>query len=216
MSKIKVGSVVKFTDSEGRLDGGTVVDFLRKDNQDCLLINSLEGRKIVKNRNDVSLIQRQQRGKVPASFLSDLKKECDKVNIQAGLDTIPYEEKVQEPAIVKSTQNQVKQKDGGVSSEAKEVPPYVSSYLDNKLKKLKEENNNLSHQIALKDEEIDRLNSEINSLRNREEKSINSVNENLVFTVKTLGDALLISSLQKEGEVVSELLKIINKLNNIE
>jgi len=37
-----------------------------------------------------------------------------------------------------------------------------------------------------------------------------------VFTVKTLGDALLISSLQKEGEVVSELLKIINKLNNIE
>ena len=34
--------------------------------------------------------------------------------------------------------------------------------------------------------------------------------------VKTLGDALLISSLQKEGEVVSELLKIINKLNNIE
>lgn len=105
---------------------------------------------------------------------------------------------------------------GGVSSEAKEVPPYVSSYLDNKLKKLKEENNNLSHQIALKDEEIDRLNSEINSLRNREEKSINSVNENLIFTVKTLGDALLISSLQKEGEVVSELLKIINKLNNIE
>lgn len=59
MSKIKVGSIVKFTDSEGRLDGGTVVDFLRKDNQDCLLINSLEGRKIVKNRNDVSLIQRQ-------------------------------------------------------------------------------------------------------------------------------------------------------------
>lgn len=215
MSNIKVGSIVKFTDSEGRLDGGTVVDFLRKDNQDCLLINSLEGRKIVKNRNDVSLIQRQQRGKVPASFLSDLKKECDKVNIQAGLDIIPYEEKVQEPVIVKSTQNQVKQKDG-VSSEAKEVPPYVSSYLDNKLKKLKEENNNLSHQIALKDEEIDRLDSEINSLRNREEKSINSVNENLVFTVKTLGDALLISSLQKEGEVVSELLKIINKLNIIE
>lgn len=212
MSKIKVGSIVKFTDSEGRLDGGTVVDFLRKDNQDCLLINSLEGRKIVKNRNDVSLIQRQQRGKVPASFLSDLKKECDKVNIQAGLDTIPYEEKVPEPVIVKSTQNQVKQR-MGVSSEAKEVPPYVSSYLDNKLS---DENNNLSHQIALKDEEIDRLNSEINSLRNREEKSINSVNENLVFTVKTLGDALLISSLQKEGEVVSELLKIINKLNNIE
>lgn len=64
------------------------------------------------------------------------------------------------PAIVKSTQNQVKQKDGG-KLRSKEVPPYVSSYLDNKLKKLKEENNNLSHQIALKDEEIDRLNSEI-------------------------------------------------------
>lgn len=103
MSKIKVGSIVKFTDSEGRLDGGTVVDFLRKDNQDCLLINSLEGRKIVKNRNDVSLIQRQQRGKVPASFLSDLKKECDKVNIQAGLDTIPYEEKVPEPSLHKES-----------------------------------------------------------------------------------------------------------------
>lgn len=41
-------------------------------------------------------------------------------------------------------------------------------------------------------------------------------NENLTFTVKALGDALLISSLSKEGDVVAELLKIVNKLNNIE
>ena len=73
MSKIKVGSIVKFTDSEGRLDGGTVIDFLRKDNQECLLINSLEGKKIVKKRVEVSLIQRQQRGRVAASFLVDMK-----------------------------------------------------------------------------------------------------------------------------------------------
>lgn len=32
MAKIKKGSIVKFTDSDGFLDGGTVVDFTRKDN----------------------------------------------------------------------------------------------------------------------------------------------------------------------------------------
>lgn len=113
MSKIKVGSVVKFTDSEGRLDGGTVIDFLRKDNQECLLINSLEGKKIVKKRVEVSLIQRQQRGRVAASFLVDMKEEFDKANKEAGLGIIPMEEKTEEVKLNIISSKQQSQKDGG-------------------------------------------------------------------------------------------------------
>lgn len=59
MAKIKKGSIVKFTDLGGFLDGGTVVDFTRKDNVEYLLINSLEGKNIAKKRIDVQLIERQ-------------------------------------------------------------------------------------------------------------------------------------------------------------
>lgn len=216
MSKIKVGSIVKFTDSEGRLDGGTVIDFLRKDNQECLLINSLEGKKIVKKRVEVSLIQRQQRGRVAASFLVDMKEEFDKANKEAGLGIIPMEEKTEEVKLNIISSKQQSQKDGGVSTEAKAVPPYVSSYIENKVKKLTDSNKLLQLQIQEKDEEIAKLKEELQSLRSKEESKAIANNENLTFTVKALGDALLISSLSKEGDVVAELLKIVNKLNNIE
>lgn len=65
MAKIKKGSIVKFTDPDGFLDGETVVDFTRKDNVEYLLINNLEGKNIAKKRVDVQLIERQQRGRVP-------------------------------------------------------------------------------------------------------------------------------------------------------
>jgi len=85
MAKIKKGSIVKFTDSDGFLDGGTVVDFTRKDNVEYLLINNLEGKNIAMKRIDVQLIERQQRGRVPVKFMEDLKAEFHKVNEAAGL-----------------------------------------------------------------------------------------------------------------------------------
>lgn len=105
---------------------------------------------------------------------------------------------------------------GGVSTEAKAVPSYVSSYIENKVKKLTDSNKLLQSQIQEKDEEIAKLKEELQSLRSKEESKAIANNENLIFTVKALGDALLISSLSKEGDVVAELLKIVNKLNNIE
>lgn len=74
----------------------------------------------------------------------------------------------------------------------------------------------MQSQIQEKDEEIAKLKEELQSLRSKEESKAIANNENLTFTVKALGDALLISSLSKEGDVVAELLKIVNKLNNIE
>lgn len=85
MAKIKKGSIVKFTDPDGFLDGGTVVDFTRKDNVEYLLINNLEGKNIAKKRIDVQLIERQQRGRVPVKFMEDLKAELHKANEAAGL-----------------------------------------------------------------------------------------------------------------------------------
>ena len=126
------------------------------------------------------------------------------------------EEKTEEVKLNIISSKQQSQKDGEVSTEAKAVPPYVSSYIENKVKKLTDSNKLLQSQIQEKDEEIAKLKEELQSLRSKEESKAIANNENLTFTVKALGDALLISSLSKEGDVVAELLKIVNKLNNIE
>ena len=145
-----------------------------------------------------------------------MKEEFDKANKEAGLGIIPMEEKTEEVKLNIISSKQQSQKDGGVSTEAKAVSPYVSSYIENKVKKLTDSNKLLQSQIQEKDEEIAKLKEELQSLRSKEESKAIANNENLTFTVKALGDALLISSLSKEGDVVAELLKIVNKLNNIE
>lgn len=199
MAKIKKGSIVKFTDPDGFLDGGIVVDFTRKDNVEYLLINNLEGKNIAKKRTDVQLIERQRRGRVPVKFMEDLKAELHKANEAAGL--------VREPQM------------GGSEEQPKE------SVIEENLEQSKVENDNNSEQNLLNQcVEIDYLNklvrsleAENKSLRNKisELELINS-NVKLILTIKGLGNALTMAALEKEADVVAELLKVINQLNDIE
>lgn len=88
-----------------------------------------------------------------------MKEEFDKANKEAGLGIIPMEEKTEEVKLNIISSKQQSQKDGGVSTEAKAVPPYVSSYIENKVKKLTDSNKLLQSQIQEKDEEIAKLKS---------------------------------------------------------
>lgn len=199
MAKIKKGSIVKFTDSDGFLDGGTVVDFTRKDNVEYLLINNLEGKNIAKKRTDVQLIERQQRGRVPVKFMEDLKVELNKVNEAAGL--------VREPQM------------GGSEEQPKE------SVIEETIEQPKVENSNNSEQNLLNQcVEIDYLNKVVRSLEAENKSLRNKISElelinpnvKLILTIKGLGNALTMAALEKEADVVAELLKVINQLNDIE
>lgn len=197
MAKIKKGSIVKFTDSDGFLDGGTVVDFTRKDNVEYLLINNLEGKNIAKKRTDVQLIERQQRGRVPVKFMEDLKAELHKANEAAGL--------VREPQM------------GGSEEQPKE------SVIEEIIEQSEVESNseqNLLNQCV----EIDYLNKVVRSLEAENKSLRNKISElelinpnvKLILTIKGLGNALTMAALEKEADVVAELLKVINQLNDIE
>ena len=199
MAKIKKGSIVKFTDSDGFLDGGTVVDFTRKDNVEYLLINNLEGKNIAKKRIDVQLIERQQRGRVPVKFMEDLKAELHKANEAAGL--------------VRESQM------GGSEEQLKE------SIIEENLEQSKVENDNNSEQNLLNQcVEIDYLNKVVHSLEAENKSLRNKISElelinpnvKLILTIKGLGNALTMAALEKEADVVAELLKVINQLNDIE
>lgn len=197
MAKIKKGSIVKFTDPDGFLDGGTVVDFTRKDNVEYLLINNLEGKNIAKKRTDVQLIERQQRGRVPVKFMEDLKAELHKANEAAGL--------VREPQM------------GGSEEQPKE------SVIEEIIEQSEVESNseqNLLNQCV----EIDYLNKVVRSLEAENKSLRNKISElelinpnvKLILTIKGLGNALTMAALEKEADVVAELLKVINQLNDIE
>ena len=197
MAKIKKGSIVKFTDPDGFLDGGTVIDFTRKDNVEYLLINNLEGKNIAKKRTDVQLIERQQRGRVPVKFMEDLKAELHKANEAAGL---------------------IRESQMGSEEQPKE------SVIEETIEQPKVENVNSGHNTLNDHLEIEYLKERVHSLEAENKSPRNKISElelinpnvKLILTIKGLGNALTMAALEKEADVVAELLKVINQLNDIE
>lgn len=201
MTKINKGNVVKFIDSEGLLNGGTVIEFTKTGNEEYALINTLDGKKVRKRISDVHPINRQQRGRVSAVFLEKLKEEIEQENANT-----PKEERIAPK----------------VSSVVEEVQETV--YTGSVVNEESEEVDRLKRLLIEKDEiiecyqrEIKDHHKRINELEQKgtESNSLPHNADHLKLTIKGLGDALLATSLNKEGDMVQELLKVINKLNGL-
>lgn len=89
MSKIVKGIVVKFYDSEGFLDGGTVIEIIEKEGARICLINTIEGKRIQKNEKDIIPIKYQRIGKSSSTFLNKVKKSLIKENRELKKSLIP-------------------------------------------------------------------------------------------------------------------------------
>lgn len=72
---MKEGSIVKFKDRNGDKSGGTIIEFIYERGEKYALINCVDGSRVRKRASDLTLIQRQQRGRVSAKFLEDFKNE---------------------------------------------------------------------------------------------------------------------------------------------
>lgn len=196
MNKITKGNVVKFIGADGLLNGGTVVEFSRKDNEEFVLLNTLDGKKISKNINDVHPIKRQQRGRISAKFIDDLKEEIRLENAN-----LPTEEMLAHQ--VAATSEEPERKEVVVPVESKES----------------EEVSRLKGLLMEKDDIIKDRDAVIDELRwhkkDLEDKVVYLNVPHLLLAVQGLGDALLAASINKEGDMVQELLKIINKLTGV-
>lgn len=212
MDKVTQGNIVKFSDTAGKTDGGTVIEIIKKDNTDCALINTLEGKKIIKKISELIPIKRQQRGRVSAKFMSDLKDEIDSENenITAYASPVPISSGESESHI-SPTPILENDKDEKVSSSLNIEEEETILSLNNQLI-LKDQ-----RIISLK-ESIDQLNKENDELRTKKcsLSQYSNVNiEHIKHTIKGLGNALLAASACNNEEVIKELLYVIEKLNGI-
>lgn len=194
MNKISKGNVVKFVDADGAMNGGTVVEFTRKDNEEYALINTLDGKKISKKKDSLQLIKRQQRGRISAKYMEELKEEIRIENVNT-----PKQSVNKEPVIEESVG---------------QVQVIVDE--SDLVKELREELLNKDVKVKTYEAELHKNREYIRSLEAQVENRPESKNvTNLLMTVKGLSEALLAASLNKEGDMVQELLKVIAKLNDI-
>lgn len=241
MSNVTKGNVVKFVDTDGHLNGGTVVEFIRQANEDCCLINTLDGKRIIKKKADVIPIRRQQRGKQSLDFFKELKSALDKANDSVSPQITDVNIDFSRPKTeVKSTVsgNSAKQvTDNPVKSDRQIIQTIKEESSANKvtdksedsltIADLRIENKDLKSQVYSDARYIESLEKEIESLKEKNDKLSNSISvksdvvssnvqhEMLIMSVKGLGDALIASNVNKDGDTILELVKLINNLNNI-
>lgn len=198
MNKAKVGKIVKFLDKDGRLNGGLIKDLVRENNVEYAIVNTLESEEAKVRKSDLILVNRQQRGRVSARFLGDLRDEIERENSNAPIS-------IGNSASAPENENEQYAGTGTKTSQQK-----IIKKLELKL---------AAREQAIKDYKVtvEKLQSENERLRGAATGSQPLLNqENLILTIKGLNNALFAASINKEGDMVLELTTIISKLNGIE
>lgn len=78
--RFKKGNIVKYKDRDGNKSGGTIIDIISENGEKYALINSVDGANVRKRVSDLSLICRQQRGRVSSKFMEEFKEELELEN----------------------------------------------------------------------------------------------------------------------------------------
>lgn len=85
MDFVKAGKVVKFIDENGEKNTGTVVEIVKQQGIKKAVINTIEGKTIVKNLKDLYLVKNEVRGKRSISVLKEVAEELGKEVIETKL-----------------------------------------------------------------------------------------------------------------------------------
>lgn len=78
MDFVKAGKVVKFIDENGEKNAGTVVEIVKQQGIKKAVINTIEGKTIIKNLKDLYLVKNEVRGKRSISVLKEVAEELGK------------------------------------------------------------------------------------------------------------------------------------------
>lgn len=85
MDFVKAGKVVKFIDENGEKNTGTVVEIVKQQGIKKAVINTIEGKTIIKNLKDLYLVKNEVRGKRSISVLKEVAEELGKEVIETKL-----------------------------------------------------------------------------------------------------------------------------------
>ena len=85
MDFVKAGKVVKFIDENGEKNAGTVVEIVKQQGIKKAVINTIEGKTIIKNLKDLYLVKNEVRGKRSISVLKEVAEESGKEVIETKL-----------------------------------------------------------------------------------------------------------------------------------
>lgn len=85
MDFVKAGKVVKFIDENGERNAGTVVEIVKQQGTKKAVINTIEGKTIVKNLKDLYLVKNEVRGKRSISVLKEVAEELGKEVIETKI-----------------------------------------------------------------------------------------------------------------------------------
>lgn len=85
MDFVKAGKVVKFIDENGEKNAGTVVEIVKQQGIKKAVINTIEGKIIIKNLKDLYLVKNEVRGKRSISVLKEVAEELGKEVIETKL-----------------------------------------------------------------------------------------------------------------------------------
>lgn len=85
MDFVKAGKVVKFIDENGEKNADTVVEIVKQQGIKKAVINTIEGKTIIKNLKDLYLVKNEVRGKRSISVLKEVAEELGKEVIETKL-----------------------------------------------------------------------------------------------------------------------------------
>ena len=188
---IKVGSLVKYKDHKGNLNGGTVISF----RDGCALINTLEGKNVSVKLDKCSLIERNKgKGRVSNEEKDKILKEFKEINAS----------KEQED----TTSSPIEDDDDECNRLIKE--------LKEKDKKIDE----LNFVIDKQAEKLNELEQEIKRLNNEHTLTHSSIDESKCYIAyKGLKEALILKSLSDSNlnsDVIEQLAETIDKLVSLD
>lgn len=109
MDFVKAGKVVKFIDENGEKNAGTVVEIVKQQGIKKAVINTIEGKTIIKNLKALYLVKNEVRGKRSISVLKEVAEELGKEVIETKLPKkdsyLVVGDKVLKPLKVRTTES---------------------------------------------------------------------------------------------------------------
>lgn len=201
-TKIKKGNIVKFKGRDGMKTGGVVIDIIEDIYGTFALINTFDNNNVKKRVSDLSLIQRQQRGRTPKNYIENLKEEINIENMNISESTeIPEADN----GDIETVQHSCNKSDVINPIDANSVQ------LRDEIISLRNDNEELRKQVASVESEVRKSKQHDSDCGGNIERKI----EMLRMSVIGLSDALNSLSASDNAAAISSLTNTIMMLNGI-
>lgn len=191
-----IGHIVKFKNTDGTLNGGTIVGFQKSQTgSDQALINTLDDKKVLVDISKLIKIKHQIRGKQSKKFLDKVRSEIELHN--TGVQENPSVKRHKEELNLWVTKYN-------------EVQDLLKEQQD-KNALLVQENESLTKELSAERTNSLMLEKEIASLKEKHESKIDR-DKNLSYTILGLKEAMIAGAQEKYEDQISRLLEIITDI----